>query len=181
VSPNAHPGRPHRRVAHPRASAPYQARSTRYLVAIFVACSAATLGAGVVLADAGSQLVSRAATNGVSFRATVLAAVTALPEISSGIAAVKLGGYQLAFGDIFGGKGFPGLPVSHRRPRKRPALPHQGAANSWRGGPGLILTAVYAAGSIGRPTVIRARPGIDSWIVLLAYAAGIAGLAAVAQ
>ena len=181
-APHAHPGRPHRRMRHPQAPPPYEGKSTRYVGMLFAACSVATLAAGVVLADAGNELASRAGINGVIFGATILAAVTALPEISSGIAAVKLGDYQLAFGDIFGGNAFQVcLFLVADLVAQRPVLPHQGAANSWLGGVGVVLTAVYAAGIIGRPTRVRFRLGVDSWTVLVLYAAGIAGLVAVTQ
>ena len=65
-----------------------------------------TLTAGVTLEMTGNTLADRAGVNGVIFGATVLALATALPEISSGIAAVRLGDNALALGDIFGGNAF---------------------------------------------------------------------------
>jgi cation:H+ antiporter len=57
----------------------------------------------------GSCVAGHVGLSGVIFGATILAAATALPELSTGIAAVKLGDYQLAVSDIFGGNAF--LPV----------------------------------------------------------------------
>ena len=181
-APDAHPGRPHRRMAHPKAPPPYDGKSTAHVALVFGLCSAATLAAGVLLADSGNELASRAGINGVIFGATILAAVTALPEISSGVAAVKLGDYQLAFGDIFGGNAFQVcLFLLADLVAQKPVLPHQGAANSWLGGVGVVLTAVYAAGIIGRPMHVRARLGSDSWTVVVLYALGVVGLIAVTK
>jgi cation:H+ antiporter len=178
----AHPGRPHRRVAHPTAPEPFAGVSTARVASEFGICSVLILAAGVVLADSGSILADRAGINGVIFGATILAAVTALPEISSGLAAVKLGDYQLTFGDMFGGNAFQVcLFLVADLVAGSPALPHQGAANSWLGGVGVVLTAVYAAGIISRPHRTFARIGLDSWAVVILYALGVVGLVAVAQ
>jgi cation:H+ antiporter len=181
-APESHPGRPHRRVRHPRATRPFAGRSTVFVGGVFGLASAVTLGAGIVLADSGNALATRAGINGVIFGATILAAVTALPEISSGIAAAALGDYQLVMGDIFGGNAFQVcLFVVADLMAGRPVLPHQGAANSWVGGLGVILTAVYAAGIITRPRRCVARLGIDSIAVLVLFAVGIAGLVVVSH
>lgn len=176
-APDSHPGRARRRARHPSAPKPYGDRSTAAVVGVFVLASIVTLAAGVVLADAGSVLADRAKINGLVFGATILAAVTALPEVSSGIAATRLGDYQLAMGDVFGGNAFQVcLFVVADVVAGKPVLPSQGAANSWIGELGLILTAVYGAGIIVRPRRRLGRLGPDSIIVLALYAVGIAGL-----
>jgi hypothetical protein len=50
----------------------------------------------VALETSGSSLADGAGINGVVFGATVLAAASALPEISTGIEAVRLGDHELA-------------------------------------------------------------------------------------
>lgn len=177
----SHPGRPHRRVAHPTAPQPFAGVSTARIAVEFAVCSVLILASGVALADSGNVLAGRAGIDGVIFGATILAAVTALPEISSGLAAVKLKDYQLTFGDMFGGNAFQVcLFLVADLVAGAPVLPRQGGANSWLGGVGVVLTAVYAAGIISRPNRCFWRLGPDSWAVLVLYALGIVGLVAVA-
>ena len=177
----AHPGRPHRRVPHPSAPEPFAGVSTARVAIEFGVCCVLILAAGATLASSGNILANRAGIDGVIFGATILAAVTALPEISSGLAAVKLGDYQLVFGDMFGGNAFQVcLFLLADLVAGAPVLPSQGAANSWLGGVGVVLTAVYAAGIISRPKRCFLRLGPDSWTVLILYALGIVGLFAVA-
>src|SRR4029079_17851302 len=76
------------------------------VVGVFASAAGITLAAGVALQSSGNVLADRMGLQGAIFGGTVLAAATALPEISSGIAAVRLGDHQLAVGDILGGNSF---------------------------------------------------------------------------
>jgi cation:H+ antiporter len=77
--------------------------STAAVAGVFGVAALVTLVAGVGLEETGNQLADDLGMNGVVFGATILAAVTALPEISSGIEAVRLGAVELAMSDIYGG------------------------------------------------------------------------------
>ena len=75
---------------------PYARYSTRRVVAIFGFACLLTLVAGVGLELSAETLAQRSGINGVVFGATFLALATALPEISSGIASVRIGDNALA-------------------------------------------------------------------------------------
>ena len=115
--------------------------------------------------------------NGVIFGATVLAAATALPEISSGISAVRLGDHGLAMSDIFGGNAFQVcLFLVADLIAGKAVLPWAGHQNSWLAILGIGLTAIYAVGIIFRPKRCYLRLGPDSLLVILVFALGIVGL-----
>ena len=180
--PGSSPGRPHRRVAHAEADHPFARRTTAQVAWIFAAACAVTLGAGVALELSGSSLASRAGVNGVIFGATALAMVTALPEISSGIAAVRLGDNALALGDVFGGNAFQVcLFLLADLIAGSPVLPTAGRLNSWLASLGVALTAVYAIGVVGRPYRCIARLGPDSLLAIAVFALGIAGMITLPQ
>jgi len=148
---------------------------------VFGAASIVTLLAGVVLEITGSELAGRAGIDGVVFGATVLALATALPEISSGIEAVRLGDHQLAIGDVFGGNAFQlCLFLLADLVAMKPTLPTTGAANAWLAALSLALTAVYIGGVVVRPSRPK-RLGPDSILALLIYAVGIVGLLRIVQ
>lgn len=177
--PGSSPGRRHRREPHPKATHPFAGRSTVRVAAVFAGACAVTLVAGVGLELSGSTLADRAGVNGVVFGATVLAVATALPEISSGIAAVRLGDNALAMGDIFGGNAFQlCLFLLADLVAGSPVLPTAGRLNSWLAALGIALTAVYAVGVVWRPNRCLGRLGPDSLFALALFALGIAGMLA---
>ena len=173
-APEATPGRRHHREPHPAGEHPYAKASTTTVMMIFLAGALVTLGAGVALQESGSLLASRMGLQGAIFGATFLALATALPEISSGIAAVRLGDIQLAVGDILGGNSFQitlflladllaGTPVivaAHR-------------SDVWLGGLGLLMSGIAAAAIIARPKKTFLWLGVDSIALVVIYAVGI--------
>jgi cation:H+ antiporter len=70
--------------------------------AVFSVAAVVTLGGGVLLEQSGEAIARDAGISGVLSGSTFLAVATALPEVSTGIASVKMGYYQLAVSDIFG-------------------------------------------------------------------------------
>jgi cation:H+ antiporter len=171
------PGRRHRRDPLPTSPHPFAKRSTLQVGGIFAGACAVTLTAGVGLEVSGNTLADRAGVNGVIFGATVLALATALPEISSGIAAVRLGDNALVLGDIFGGNAFQlCLFLVADLIAGSPVLPTAGDLNAWLASLGVGLTAIYAMGVIIRPLRCHARLGPDSILALVVFAVGVAGL-----
>jgi cation:H+ antiporter len=175
--PGARPGRRHRREPHPQQPPRFAQASTARVAGIFLAACAVTLVAGIALEISGNTFADRAGVNGVIFGATVLATATALPEISSGIAAVRLGDNALAIGDIFGGNAFQVcLFLLADLIAGAPVLPSAGRLNSWLASLGVALTSVYVIGVVARPLRCHARLGPDSMLALTIFALGVAGL-----
>lgn len=152
----------------------FKASSTLAVVGVFLLASVITLAAGVALEQSGNDLAGHFGMSGVVFGATILAAVTALPEVSSGIQAVRLGAIGLAMSDIYGGNAvqltfflladiLAGAPV----------LPQASAESLWLGGLGALVTGIMIYGLLMRPPRKIAGLGPDSLIVLLTYVAGV--------
>ena len=174
--PGSRPGR-HRAEKRQEPAHPYAGASTARVATVFGLACAVTLAAGVALEESGSELANRMGINGVIFGATILAGATALPEISSGIAAVRLGDHALAMGDVFGGNAFQVcLFLVADLAAGSPVLPSAGNLNAWLAALGVALTAVYGFGVISRPMHTRFRLGPDSLLALALFGLGIAGL-----
>jgi cation:H+ antiporter len=167
-----HP-RGHRKTMRERTAHP----STLRAAVIFGAAAAVTLAAGVVLERSGERIAGHIGMSGVLFGATVLAASTALPEVSTGITSVRMGDYQLAFSDIFGGNAFlPVLFLLASLLSGSAVLPQAQKTDIYLTALGALLTAVYIYGLIFRPRRQILRMGLDSFAVVAIYLIGILGL-----
>ena len=163
-----------------QSESPYGSSSTRAVLGVFVLASIVTLIAGVGLEQAGNALADDLGMNGAIFGATILAAVTALPEIASGIQAVRLGTVALAMSDIYGGNAMQltfflladllaGTPV----------LPTASAQSLWLGALGALVTACFIYGLLARREKKVLGLGPDSLVVLFTYIGGVLLLTAV--
>lgn len=151
-------------------------------VSVFGLAAVVTLAAGVVLEQSGERIAAHIDLSGVIFGATILAAATALPELSTGLASVRLGDYQLAVFNILGGNAFlPVLFLVASLLSGSAVLPQAQPTDIYLTALGIVLTVVYVGGLIMRPQRQVAHMGIDSLTVLVLYIAGIAGLFAVAN
>ncbi|MDQ6688576.1 MAG: sodium:calcium antiporter [Actinomycetota bacterium] len=155
--------------------------STARAATIFGIAALVTLVAGVVLERSGEAIAGHIGLSGVLFGATVLAAATSLPELSTGLTSVRQGDYQLAVSDIFGGNAFlPVLFLLATLLSGKSVLPQAQSTDIYLTALGMLLTLVYAAGLVFRPQRRIARMGIDSLVVLVLYVIGMAGLFAIA-
>lgn len=153
-------------------------RSMTRLVVSTAAAGACILAAGYLLSETGSSLAEKTGLGSAFFGATLLAATTSLPEISTMVGAVRLKRYEMALGNIFGTNLFnaaliflidllaPGEPVLNR----------VGSFAGFGALLGLVLTAVFMAGVIERRDRTVLRMGWDSLAALVLYGAGIAVL-----
>ncbi len=118
---------------------------------------------------------------GVLFSAAILAVATSLPELSTGLATIKLGDYKLAVSDIFGGNAFlPVLFLLATLISGRSTLPPAQGTDIYLAGLGVLLTCIYIYGPIFRPKAKVLGMGIDLLHVLVFYAVGRASLFAAA-
>jgi cation:H+ antiporter len=169
-------------MAHSKAKKSAKAPSTARTAGVFAFSALVTLAGGVVLERSGERIAGHLHMTGVLFGATVLAAATALPEVSTGLQAVRMGDYQLAMSDIFGGNAFlPVLFLVASLLSGSAVLPLAQSTDIYLTALGVLLTAVYIYGLIFRPRRMILRMGLDSFTVLVLYAVGIVGLVAIAK
>lgn len=157
---------------------PAATSSTMRLALTTLAAAAAILAAGYVLSVTGEILAKRSGLGDSFFGAVFTAISTSLPEISTVLAAVRLGRYVMAVSDIFGTNLFdigvifiadllyPGGPI----------LNQTGPFAIVAGLLGIVVTAIYLVGLIERRDKDVAGIGLDSLVVIAAYLGGVAVL-----
>jgi cation:H+ antiporter len=179
-APESKPGRTHPAKTGGAEPQAMKGSSTAKVAAIFAGAAVATAIAGILVEESGSELADRIGLSGAIFGATILAATTALPEMSTGLQSVRIGDHQLAFSDIFGGNAFlMVLFLLADLIGGKPALPQAQPSDLWMAGLGILVTGIYLAGIVLRPRHRHARLGPDSIAVVVVYALGIVGLAVI--
>lgn len=148
--------------------------ATLFYAAIFALL---TLAAGFFIEISSDALAKKIGLDGVIFSATILAAATSLPELSTGLASMKLKNYELAVSDIFGGNAFlPTLFLLAELITHQVVFDRAKDSDIYLVTLGIVLTVAYQIGFIVQSRRQIARFGVDSLIVLLIYILGIAGL-----
>ncbi|MFN2560330.1 MAG: sodium:calcium antiporter [Jatrophihabitans sp.] len=151
--------------------------STGKAVTVFGGAALLTLVAGVAIERSGESFFGNLGLSGILFGATVLAAATSLPELSTGLTAARGGDYKLAMGDIFGGNAFlPVLFLAVTLISGKAVLPHAQASDIYLTALGGLLTLVYLVGLVFRPQRQMLGMGVDSLAVIVLYIVGVVGL-----
>lgn len=152
-------------------------KHTGKIMFIFFVAALFTLIAGVALERSGDAISKDIGMQGILFGATIMAAATSLPEVSTGLASMKLKKYEMAVGDIFGGNAFlPVLFLVATLLSGKAVLPVAQKTDIYLTALAIMLTTVYTCGIIFRTKKKIIGMGLDSFIVLLLYCVGVIGL-----
>lgn len=142
---------------------------------LIAGAGAVILVAGFLLTRSGEAIAEQTGLGTSFFGAVFLAGATSLPELSSAVAAVKLGRPQLAIGDVLGGNLFnlSLLLLVDGLYREGPVMAEAGSFEIVAAVLGSVLAAVYVIGLVERRDRTILRMGWDSAAVLLIYAGGL--------
>lgn len=151
--------------------------NTNFIILLFLVFAIAILISGLALELTSTEIAKRMGWSNVIFGATILAFVTALPEITTGLAAIKLNDYTMAITDIFGGNAFlPTLFMVATILSGTPVLSQIQNVDIYLAGLGGLLTIIYVYGLIFSSKKQFFWLGIDSIVVLVVYLLGVVGL-----
>ncbi|MGI9483433.1 MAG: sodium:calcium antiporter [Hyphomicrobiales bacterium] len=149
--------------------------STRGLFTRSGVCVILILIAGYTLAQSADAIAHQTGLSASFVGVTLLAASTSLPELSTTLAAARIGAYTMAISNIFGSNLimlaliFP-ADIFYRA---GPILSQADDAAKFSLATGIVVTAIYIAGILIRRTPKLFGAGLDSIFVLLIYIASL--------
>ncbi|MGI5837000.1 MAG: sodium:calcium antiporter [Chloroflexota bacterium] len=137
----------------------------------FAASSTVIFLAGMTLAQVGDVLAVQTGLGASIVGATLLAFASALPEMSTTIAAVRLGAYSMAISNIFGTNALlvALVFVGDLFYRQGPILESVGRSSLFAASMGIVTTSVLLVGLIERRNKTYFGMGLDSIAVLILY------------
>lgn len=140
-----------------------------------LAAAAGILVAGIVVAQAADSLATQTGLGSSFVGVALLPLATSLPEISTTIAIVRLGRYEMAFSGVYGANllDLGILFIIDLLYAGGPVLNELGRFSIFGALLGIVITTVYLAGLIERRNRTVLGLGIDSIIVLLCYLGGL--------
>lgn len=156
---------------------PLVTASQRQVIMAFALAALVILVCGVLLVASAEAIAVQSGLGESFIGATLLAAVTSLPEVSVTIAAVRMGAYTMAISNVFGSNllmlvlilpadiFFLGDPILSFADRSA-----QFALVA-----GILVTSVYTCGLVLRSRFKVANVGLDSIAVFVAYLVAIFG------
>jgi len=133
---------------------------------------------GVALALSADTLVAQTGLGASFVGATLLAAATSMPELSTTLAAARIGAYTMAIANIFGSNLIMLaliLPADIAY-SAGPILSEAGTSAQFSIATGIMVTAIYVAGILIRRTPSILGAGLDSWLVMFIYLSSLVGL-----
>lgn len=143
----------------------------------FTLAAGATLAGGIGLEAASDALSQRFGINGLLFGATVLAAATSLPELTTGLSAIRAKEYDLSVSDIVGGNSVLVVVLvlgSLISGSSAFSLIDQSATTL--AAIGIAMTAALCGGLAIKPQRKFAGIGPDNWMMTLIFLIGLIGL-----
>lgn len=147
-------------------------RSLGSVWARFAVLGLVVAGAGWVVGGAGLAMIEGTGLSGTFIAVVVTAVVTSLPELVTGVAAVRAGALNLAVGGIIGGNTFDTLFIAAADAVYQPGslyaaiLPSDVFVLGWT----ILLTGILGAGLVRRE---RRRIGFEGIAILVLYVGGV--------
>jgi len=174
VSTDANPGRLHQERRALEKSSFHQNKSSLKVILILLFAAILTLIAGVVLEESGVAIANGLGINSGIFAATVLALITALPEVSTGLEAIFIGDNHLAISDIWGGNAFMLIPFfAADMILGKPVLSYAGSQDEILAFVGAGMMGIYAISFLLKLRRRYFGLGLDSIAQIVLYASAI--------